>query len=103
MGPGAKPLRGTGGSKDAALFTLGTLLSSTVLYASYYQGGRSIYLMRRLPDGGCTLRRQVWTVPLRWMVACIAAAAVLSVLCWAAWRLITPAQTLGHGLFGIWS
>ena len=45
--------------------------------------------------------RQVWTVPLRWMAACIAAAAVLSVLCWAAWRLITPAQTLGHGLFGI--
>ena len=31
------------------------------------------------------------------------AAAALSVLCWAAWRLITPAQTLGHGLFGIWS
>ena len=30
-------------------------------------------------------------------------AAALSVLCWAAWRLITPAQTLGHGLFGIWS
>ena len=86
-----------------ALFALGTLLSATVLYASYYQGGRSIYLMRRLPDGGRTLRRQVWTVPLRWMVACIAAAAVLSVLCWAAWSLITPAQTLGHGLFGIWS
>ena len=71
-----------------ALFALGALLSATVLYASYYQGGRSIYLM---------------TVPLRWMVACIVAAAVLSVLCWAAWRLITPAQTLGHGLFGIWS
>lgn len=73
-----------------ALFALGALLSATVLYASYYQGGR-------------TLRRQVWTVPLRWMAACIAAAAALSVLCWAAWRLITPAQTLGHGLFGIWS
>ena len=84
-----------------ALLALGALLSATVLYASYYQGGRSIYLMRRLPDGGRTLRRQVWTVPLRWMAACIAAAAVLSVLCWAAWRLITPAQTLGHGLFGI--
>lgn len=117
MGPGAKPLRGAGGGKnaalladhgacagaDGALFALGALLSATVLYASYYQGGRSIYLMRRLPDGGRTLRRQVWTVPLRWMVACIAAAAALSVLCWAAWRLITPAQTLGHGLFGIWS
>lgn len=72
-------------------------------YAYHYLGSRSIYLMRRLPDGGRTLRRQVWTVPLRWMVACIAAAAALSVLCWAAWRLITPAQTLGHGLFGIWS
>ena len=84
-----------------ALFALGALLSATVLYASYYQGGRSIYLMRRLPDGGRTLRRQVWTVPLRWMAACIAAAAALSVLCWAVWRLITPAQTLGHGLFGI--
>ena len=45
-----------------ALLALGTLLSATVLYASYYQGGRSIYLMRRLPDGGRTLRRQVWTV-----------------------------------------
>lgn len=87
---------------DAAVWVTDlALLSATVLYASYYQGGRSIYLMRRLPDGGRTLRRQVWTVPLRWMVACIAAAAVLSVLCWAAWRLITPAQTLGHGLFGI--
>ena len=32
-----------------------------------------------------------------------AALAVVTVLCWAAWRLITPAQTLGHGLFGIWS
>ena len=83
------------------LVVLLALLSSVMLYSSYYLGGRSIYLMRRLPDGGRTLRRQVWTVPLRWMVACIAAAAVLSVLCWAAWRLITPAQTLGHGLFGI--
>ena len=78
-----------------------TMEPALVLYVSYYQGGRSIYLMRRLPDGGRTLRRQVWTVPLRWMAACIAAAAVLSVLCWAACRLITPAQTLGHGLFGI--
>ena len=84
------------------LVVLLALLSSVMLYSSYYQGGRSIYLMRRLPDGGRTLRRQVWTVPLRWMVACIAAAAVLSVLCWTAWRLITPAQTLGYGLFGVW-
>ena len=35
------------------------LLSSVMLYSSYYLGGRSIYLMRRLPDGRQTLRRQV--------------------------------------------
>ena len=27
------------------------LLSAVMLYSSYYLGGRSIYLMRRLPDG----------------------------------------------------
>jgi len=40
------------------------LLSAVMLYSSYYLGGRSIYLMRRLPDGRQTLRRQVWTAPL---------------------------------------
>ena len=45
------------------------LLSAVMLYSSYYLGGRSIYLMRRLPDGRQTLRRQVWTAPLVWAVA----------------------------------
>ena len=34
------------------------LLSAVMLYSSYYLGGRSIYLMRRLPDGRQTLRRR---------------------------------------------
>ena len=48
-----------------------------MLYSSYYLGGRSIYLMRRLPDGRQTLRRQVWTAPLVWAVCAVAAAAVV--------------------------
>ena len=59
------------------------LLSSVMLYSSYYLGGRSIYLMRRLPDGRQTLRRQVWT-----------AAAVVLGLCYRAWRFITPEQCI---------
>ena len=53
------------------------LLSAVMLYSSYYLGGRSIYLMRRLPDGRQTLRRQVWTAPLVWAVCAVAAAAVV--------------------------
>ena len=52
-----------------------------MLYSSYYLGGRSIYLMRRLPDGRQTLRRQVWTAPLVWAVCAVAAAAVLTGRC----------------------
>lgn len=33
------------------------LATAAVLYSSYYQGSRSIYLMRRLPDGRSLLRR----------------------------------------------
>ena len=51
------------------------LATAAVLYSSYYQGSRSIYLMRRLPDGRSLLRRQVWTVPLLWAV-CAAALAL---------------------------
>mgnify|MGYP000105428966 CR=1 FL=1 len=57
------------------------LLSAVMLYSSYYLGGRSIYQMRRLPDGRQTLRRQVWTAPLVWAVCAVAAAAVLTGRC----------------------
>ena len=70
------------------------LLSSVMLYSSYYLGGRSIYLMRRLPDGRQTLRRQVWTAPLVWAVCAVAAAAVVLGLCYLAWRFITPEQCI---------
>ena len=70
------------------------LLSAVMLYSSYYLGGRSIYLMRRLPDGKQTLRRQVWTVPLLWAVCAAALGALVLGLCYGAWYCITPSQCL---------
>jgi len=70
------------------------LLSAVMLYSSYYLGGRSIYLMRRLPDGRRLLRRQVWTVPLLWAVCAAALCALVLGLCYGAWYCITPDQCL---------
>ena len=71
-----------------------TLASTVLLYSSYYQGSRSIYLMRRLPDGRSLLRRQVWTVPVCWTLAILVTGAVLLGLCWLVWRFATPAECL---------
>ena len=70
------------------------LLSAVMLYSSYYLGGRSIYLMRRLPDGRQTLRRQVWTAPLLWAVSSVVLCALVLGLCYGAWYCITPSQCL---------
>ena len=70
------------------------LLSAVMLYSSYYLGGRSIYLMRRLPDGRRALRRQVWTAPLLWAVCAAALCALVLALCYGAWYWITPDQCL---------
>ncbi len=71
-----------------------TLASAALLYSSYYQGSRSIYLMRRLPDGRGLLRRQVWSVPLRVMGLLLLLCAVLLAASWLVWRFVTPAQCL---------
>ena len=70
------------------------LLSAVMLYSSYYLGGRSIYLMRRLPDGRQTLRRQVWTAPLLWAACAAVLGALVLALCYGAWYWITPDQCL---------
>lgn len=77
----------------AALMVI-ALLSAVMLYSSYYQGSRSIYLMRRLPDGRSLLRRQVWTAPVCWALTILLSGAVLLGLCWLLWRFKTPAECL---------
>ena len=71
-----------------------TLASTVLLYSSYYQGSRSIYLMRRLPDGRSLLRRQIWSVPLRVMGLLLLLGVVLLAATWLVWRFVTPAQCL---------
>lgn len=71
-----------------------TLASAALLYSSYYQGSRSIYLMRRLPDGRSLLRRQIWSVPLRVMGLLLLLGVVLLAATWLVWRFVTPAQCL---------
>ena len=71
-----------------------TLVSTALLYSSYYQGSRSIYLMRRLPDGRSLLRRQIWSVPLRVMGLLLLLGVVLLAATWLVWRFVTPAQCL---------
>lgn len=71
-----------------------TLASTALLYSSYYQGSRSIYLMRRLPDGRRTLRRQIWSVPLRVMVLLLLLCMVMLAASWLVWRFVTPEQCL---------
>ena len=71
-----------------------TLASAALLYSSYYQGSRSIYLMRRLPDGRSLLRRQIWSVPLRVMGLLLLLGVVMLASTWLVWRFVTPAQCL---------
>lgn len=70
------------------------LVMTVVLYSSYYQGSRSIYLMRRLPDGRETLRRQMWCVPLRTAALLLAAGLLTIGAAWLMWRYMTPTQCL---------
>lgn len=62
-------------------------------YAHYRQGSKSIYLMRRLPDGGY-LHRTCWTLPLAGMMVCALAAAVSLALFFAVYVLYTPRACL---------
>lgn len=84
---------------DTTLVVFGILIAlalafSALCYASFYQGSRSIYLMRRMPDGQATLRRWIWTVPLRWALLNLAMAIVLLTIFFLVWRFKTPTEYL---------
>lgn len=70
------------------------LALAAVFYSSYYQGSRSIYLMRRLPDSHKTLRDQVWCVPLRTAALLLLAGLLAIGAAWLVWRFVTPMQCL---------
>ncbi len=65
-------------------------------YAYHWQGAKSVYLMRRLPDAALW-HRLCLTLPLLTVLATLAAAAVLTAIYFALYLLRTPAQCLLPG------
>lgn len=62
-------------------------------YASHFQGSRSIYTMRRLPQRW-ELARRCLTLPLLGALGCLIGAAALLLICFAVYNLATPEQCL---------
>ncbi|NLU25202.1 MAG: hypothetical protein GXW99_10940 [Clostridiales bacterium] len=77
----------------AALVMTG-LLVYYILY--HYQGSKSIYLMRRLPQRGELLRRCV-SVPLLGLLTAVLVTFLLVVLCYALYMWVTPPECILPG------
>lgn len=63
------------------LFALLMLVLAAYNYRYHFQGSRSIYLMKRLPDNK-DLARRCLTIPLLGILACILVAALLTGICY---------------------
>jgi len=75
----------------SVLFALGYSLQ---FYAGFFVESQSIYLVRRLPDGGKTLRHMVLDVPVRWALCALMTALVSVFAAFLIWRFCTPAICL---------
>lgn len=79
-----------------ALCMLGVVLYH---YAYHRQGSKSIYLMRRLPDG-MELHRRCWTLPVLCAMASVLLAFALLMLYYAIYMFVTPDACLTPGQWG---
>lgn len=72
-------------------------------YAYHRQGSKSIYLMRRLPDG-MELHHRCWGLPALGALASILLAFVLLVIYYAVYMFVTPESCLTPGQWQkLWS
>ena len=62
-------------------------------YAGHYQGSRSIYTMRRLPDRW-ELHRRCLTLPVLGVLGCLVCAVILLLIFYAIYQNTTPEQCL---------
>ena len=75
---------------------------AALFYAYHYQGSRSIYTMRRLPNAG-ELWRRVLTLPALTAAMCFVMHVLLFSLYYGLYLLVTPAQCLQPGQWNmIW-
>ncbi len=86
---------------DKSLLGFGILVFGMIILAAYhysyhYQGSKSIYLMRRLPDR-FELWRRCLTLPLLFAAAALLLAGLLLLLYFGLYLLVTPAACLAPG------
>ena len=76
-----------------AIMALGFVIMAVMFYLYHYQGCRSIYTMKRLPD-----RWQLWrrclTLPVVFLLLAAVSTLVLTGLYYLLWRFATPADAL---------
>ena len=77
-----------------AFFLFMLLVWMGMLYASFSQGSRSLYLMRRLPEGRKPLLDYVLRAPARYFVYGAMLCAALLGVYYIIWRFITPESCL---------
>ena len=77
---------------------VGMLAMAGYSYGYFYQGSRSIYLMRRLPDRWELLRRCL-TVPTVAILICCVTGLMNGLLYYGIYRIFTPSACLPVGLW----
>lgn len=80
---------------------IGMILCSIFHYAYFWQGSKSIYLMKRLPDK-MEIHKRVWTIPLVAVVLCCVAVFLLLVLYYGLYIWATPKQCLPSNQWRLW-
>lgn len=75
-------------------FAINAAVWAVLLYGSFSRGSRSLYLMRRLPEGRKPLFAYVLRAPVRYMVYGAMLCAVLLGVYYIIWRFITPESCL---------
>lgn len=75
-----------------------SMLAFVILHYSYFwQGSKSIYFMRRLPDGK-ELYRRVFAVPLIGFVICVGVGILLLGIYYGIYMIVTPKDWIRSGL-----
>ena len=75
-------------------FALIAAVWAALLYGSFSRGSRSLYLMRRLPEGRKPLLNYVLRAPARYFVYGAMLCAALLGVYYIIWRFITPESCL---------
>ena len=74
-----------------AIAAFGFVIAAVMFYLYHYQGCRSIYTMKRLPDQW-ELWRRCLMLPIAFLLLSAICTVILIGLYWLLWRFVTPAD-----------